>query len=59
MRDPARAVETTTALQKEIAARHPHLNYQAHYIYQDAQGAFTQWKTLVSGHGPHLASWRH
>jgi|SRR5271170_4701012 len=43
-------IETTTTLQKEIAARHPHLNYQAHYIYQDAQGAFTQWKTLVSGH---------
>lgn len=43
-------IETTTALQKEIAARHPHLNYQAHYIHQDAHGAFTQWKTLVSGH---------
>jgi carbonic anhydrase len=43
-------IETTTALQKEIAAQHPNLNYQAHYIHRDAQGAFTQWKTLVSGH---------
>ena len=42
-------MDTVTALQKEVAARHPQLNYQAHYISRDAQGAFTQWKVLVPG----------
>lgn len=41
--------KVTAALQKEVAHRHPKLNYQAHYIHRDAQGAFTQWMVLVPG----------
>lgn len=42
-------MKDATALQKEVARRHPTMNYQAHYIHQDAQGAFTQWEVLVPG----------
>lgn len=45
----AKHVETTAALGKEVASRHPKLNYQAHYLHRDAAGGFTQWKTLVAG----------
>lgn len=45
----AKHVETTAALGKEVAARHPDLNYQAHYLHRDTAGGFTQWKTLVAG----------
>jgi len=36
-------------LKEELAVRHPDMDLQAWFIHRDAQGAFTQWKSLIAG----------
>jgi carbonic anhydrase len=36
-------------LQEELAVRHPDMDLQAWFIDRDAQGAFTEWKSLIAG----------
>lgn len=36
-------------LQDELAVHHPDLDYQAWFVHRDAQGKFTQWKSLIDG----------
>jgi carbonic anhydrase len=36
-------------LQEELAVRHPDMDLQVWFIDRDAQGSFTQWKSLIPG----------
>lgn len=38
-----------TELQRQLALRHPEMNFQAWYVARDASGRFTEWTNLIAG----------
>jgi len=48
-REFAQHLKDATELKRQLALRHPKVNFQAWYVARDKCGNFTEWRNLVAG----------